>query len=178
VLNSPTIRDYTTIVSSNASLPVDAMVKKYGGATWLFAVAMRSGSTRATFTVPAGSDVEVIGEGRRISVSGTNFSDDFTSYDARLYQITNSVSHAMPEASAIHPAVWVYPNPATRSVFVESTATGTRQVSIFRLNGECVAQQDMDGNGGEIDIRAFATGVYLVRVEGAGWLANSVLIKQ
>ena len=178
VLNSPTVRDYTTITSSNPNVPVDAMVKEYGGAMWLFAVAMRNGTTRATFTVPAGSDVEVIGEARSISVSDTVFSDDFASYGVHLYKITASISQVPSGATSAAPVVRVYPNPASGRVFIDSPAMGRMHVSLYRLSGECVAHHDVSCNGEGIDITTFATGLYLLRVEGTNWMSSAILIKQ
>jgi len=100
VINSPTQKDAVTVESSNKDVPVDVCVK-FCGATFIFAAAMRDGSTRATFTVRGipdsrdfKSDVqnpviiaEVLGEERRIDVTGRQFSDDFKGYEAHLYRI-------------------------------------------------------------------------------------------
>jgi hypothetical protein len=90
VLNSPTVADGATVKSSNTAVPVDLMVKNHGGATYIFAVAMRSGSTTATFTVPSGDQVEVLGENRMLTVSGGKFSDQFESYAVHLYKLSAS----------------------------------------------------------------------------------------
>lgn len=90
VLNSPTVANGATVVSSNAEVPVDAMVKQANGATYLFAVGMRKGDTKATFTVKGveKGTVEVIGENRKLTVEGGRFTDDFKAYDVHLYKIT------------------------------------------------------------------------------------------
>ena len=71
VLNSPTVTDGVRVASSAADVPVEAMVKRRDGATYVFAVAMRDGTTTATFTV-AGltgrAKVEVLGENRTLEV--------------------------------------------------------------------------------------------------------------
>jgi hypothetical protein len=98
VLNSPTIPNGATVQSSNPDVPVDIMVKAYDGATYLFAVGMRDGSTTATFQV-AGMDgpamAEVLGEGRSISVAGGSFQDTFTPYAVHLYRIVQTAAHVM-----------------------------------------------------------------------------------
>jgi len=86
VLNSPTVQEAAQV---EAASPVAAMVKAYGGSTYLFAVAMRNQATPATFTV-AGleeSEVEVLGEGRVLQLDGGQFQDDFSGYAVHLYKI-------------------------------------------------------------------------------------------
>jgi hypothetical protein len=91
VLNSATVPDGATVKSSNAVVPVDLMVKKHGGSTYIFAVAMRDGATTATFTVPSGDHVEVFGENRALVVNGGKFSDQFDSYAVRIYKLSASL---------------------------------------------------------------------------------------
>jgi hypothetical protein len=71
-------------------VPVDVMVKKSRGATYVFAVAMRPGATKATFTVAALAGkkrVEVLGEDRKIEAAGGKFEDEFKDWDVRLYKV-------------------------------------------------------------------------------------------
>ena len=66
------------------------MVKKEGGATYVFAVAMKPGETEATFALeglPAGAQVEVLGEGRKIEPADGKFKDHFSNWDVHLYRI-------------------------------------------------------------------------------------------
>ncbi|MGO8703828.1 MAG: beta-galactosidase [Candidatus Brocadiia bacterium] len=89
-LNSPTVKDALKVDSSNKGVPVAAMVKKHGGATYVFAVAMKPGATDAGFTLeglPAGAQVEVIGENRKIEPAGGEFKDRFGDWDVHLYRI-------------------------------------------------------------------------------------------
>src|ERR1035438_3378297 len=81
VLNSPTVHDAVQVASSDAQIPVAAMLKRQRGASYLFAVAMRSGDTTATFKLKglAGDKaVEVLGEDRGLSARGGAFRDTFT----------------------------------------------------------------------------------------------------
>ncbi|MEW6751960.1 MAG: hypothetical protein AB1505_13430 [Candidatus Latescibacterota bacterium] len=89
-LNAPTVYDGVQVESAAAEMPVAAMVKVHGGYTYLFAVGMRDGSTRATFTLPdrpANARAEVLGEERAIAVSDGRLADDFGPYDVHLYRI-------------------------------------------------------------------------------------------
>lgn len=89
VLNSPTIADGVTVESASDH-PVEAMAKKHGGTTYLFTVAMRGAETQGTFTVPGAREkakVEVIDEGRTLTIEGGRFTDDFKPWGVRLYKI-------------------------------------------------------------------------------------------
>jgi len=88
VLNSQDTNGYATVSVNNTMVPVDLMTKNYGGANYIFAIAMRSGETNATFSVTSGNSVEVLGEGRFIYITNGKFSDDFSSYSVHLYKIT------------------------------------------------------------------------------------------
>jgi len=88
VLNSPTIAPQAAPQGQES--PVASMVKRRGGATYLFAVNMRNIGTQATLAAPgaaAGAAAEVIGEGRAIKLEGGGLVDDFKPYAVHLYKI-------------------------------------------------------------------------------------------
>jgi hypothetical protein len=90
VLNGPTVRDAVTVVSQNSDIPVAVMMKQHEGATYVFAVAMREGRTRAQFTVQGASGsqvVEVLGESRTLTSNNGAFADDFKPWDVHLYRL-------------------------------------------------------------------------------------------
>jgi hypothetical protein len=87
VLNSPTTKGFATVESSNNGVPIDIMTKNQGKENYIFAVAMRPGSTSATFKIKEGKKVEVIGENRTIKVKNGKFSDDFLDYAVHLYKV-------------------------------------------------------------------------------------------
>jgi hypothetical protein len=87
VLNTQSVANGVAVTSS---IPVDTMLKRYGGATYLFAAEMRTGTTRATFKLrdfPPSASAEVIGENRSIVIAAGSFDDDFDSYGVHLYRI-------------------------------------------------------------------------------------------
>ena len=89
VLNSRSLGNGATVVSSNTAVPIDTMVKRYAGSLYVFAVAMRPSATTATFTLRGvgAASATVLGESRAIAVDGGTFSDAFAPYDVHLYQI-------------------------------------------------------------------------------------------
>jgi hypothetical protein len=88
-LNTPSISNAVSVTSSNAQVPVDVMVKRSDGYLYLFAVAMRAGGTQATFLVDRapGNSVEVLGEGRRLTLSAGRLTDTFGDYEVHLYKL-------------------------------------------------------------------------------------------
>ena len=88
VLNSPDVAAGATVASSKEGVPVDFVVKRHAGRTYLLSVAMRDGETTATFSLPGTGDarVEVLGEGRTIEAIGGKWEDRFTGYQVRLYR--------------------------------------------------------------------------------------------
>jgi hypothetical protein len=88
VLNRDNLPGYANVISSNAMVPIDIMAKNADGNNYLFAIAMRSGETTATFKVLNGSRVEVLGENRSVSITKGKFKDSFTSFGVHLYKIT------------------------------------------------------------------------------------------
>jgi hypothetical protein len=90
VLNSDSIADGVSVQTSNADVPVEAMLKRHGSGVYVFAVGMRDGQTAATFQVAglAGKGrVEVLGEQRGIEIRDGAFTDTFQPWDVHLYCI-------------------------------------------------------------------------------------------
>lgn len=87
VLNSPDVRGIASVSTDNKEVPVDIMTKSDGVSDYIFAVAMRNGMARPTFTVAEGKKVEVLGENRSIIVKNGKFRDNFAGYGVHLYRI-------------------------------------------------------------------------------------------
>lgn len=90
VLNSPSVESVLTVKSANAAAPIEAIVKRHGTDTYVFAVAMRPGESTATFSLASGSvprQVEVLGESRTLPLEGGKFSDSFQAWDVHLYRV-------------------------------------------------------------------------------------------
>jgi hypothetical protein len=90
VLNSPTVADGVSVTTSSADVPVEAMLKRRKGTTYVFAVGMRDGTATAAFKVAGwsgGGTAQVLGEGRSVSVRDGTFQDTFRPWDVHLYEI-------------------------------------------------------------------------------------------
>jgi hypothetical protein len=79
-----------TVQSSSPEAPIDVLIKRYGGATYVLAVAMRDQPATATFALPGLGEkatAEVLGESRTVPVKAGTFQDKFEPYDAHIYRI-------------------------------------------------------------------------------------------
>jgi len=77
-------------LSSNAAVPVRAVLKKLGAERYVFAVGMANAPTTASFSllgVGKPTSVEVIGEGRNITPLTDTFEDAFEPYGVHLYHL-------------------------------------------------------------------------------------------
>lgn len=94
VLNSPTVADdaAATVASAEKDAPIATMTKHHGGATYVFAVGMRNAKTTGRFTVPGAGDgnVEVIDEGRSVTMKVGVFTDTFEPYAVHLYRLADT----------------------------------------------------------------------------------------
>jgi hypothetical protein len=90
VLNTASIANAVTVVPENASVVVDVMVKRQGGALYVFAVAMQPGTTEVQFTLrqSANGTATVIGESRTLTVTAGAFGDTFSDRAVHLYRLS------------------------------------------------------------------------------------------
>lgn len=88
-LNAPDATDEATVISRHENVPIDHVVKRHGGAAYVFAVAMRDGETTGRFEMKGLGDgrVEVIGEERTIDAKDGAWEDRFGGYQVHLYRV-------------------------------------------------------------------------------------------
>ena len=91
ILKRSSVTRAVEVRSSDLAVPIDVMVKRAAGVTYVFAVSMRDAPTLGHFTVkgvPATpSRVEVVDEGRTLTMSGGRFRDEFAGDDVHIYKI-------------------------------------------------------------------------------------------
>jgi hypothetical protein len=94
ILNSPSVSDTVDVTSSDGDVPIDVMVKYYGGTTYVFAVGMRDAPAVGTFRLrgaaAAVSRVIVLDEDRTITPTRGQFVDEFQPYDVHIYAIDSA----------------------------------------------------------------------------------------
>jgi hypothetical protein len=93
VLNAATVPDGVSVKTTEPKVPVEAVVKRHGGAAYVFAVATRPGKTASEFRVAGLSGrakAEVLGESRSIDIENGTFRDTFAPWDVHLYRIADA----------------------------------------------------------------------------------------
>jgi len=89
VVNSPTLRDATSVTTSSKDSRIVSMTKRHGNTTYIFAVNMGKQPAHGTFQLrdlPPTVNIEVLGESRTLSSSEAKFTDDFETYGVHLYR--------------------------------------------------------------------------------------------
>ncbi|MCL5019305.1 MAG: T9SS type A sorting domain-containing protein [Patescibacteria group bacterium] len=128
VLNSPTMPNGASVVSSDTQIPIDVIVKHYDGSTYLFAVPMRLGPTTGSFTLQGYSgtaSLEVIDENRTVQVTGGQFNDSFDTYQVHLYKLSGILTGDIEEerGNLTVPSEYFlsqnYPNPFNPATTIE-----------------------------------------------------------
>jgi hypothetical protein len=89
VLNSPAMTNAVAVESVNSSVPIVVTARQHNGSIWIFAVAMRDGSTTATFRLKNSTDgtVEVLDEHRTLTAQKGIFKDHFSPWEVHLYRV-------------------------------------------------------------------------------------------
>jgi hypothetical protein len=97
VLNSPTVdpvklqeRKSGIVESEDSAVPIAVMAKRWNANLYLFAVAMREGTTKAKFSLRKLEGiraVEVLGEKRAVTADDGVFEDQFRPWDVHLYRM-------------------------------------------------------------------------------------------
>lgn len=93
VINAPAAAGAVTVESGAREVPIALAARRYRGATYVFAVAMRGAATTGRFSLAggrAGGEVEVIGEDRRIEIPEGRFEDGFGPHEVHLYRVADA----------------------------------------------------------------------------------------
>ncbi|HUT01697.1 MAG TPA: hypothetical protein VM031_04535 [Phycisphaerae bacterium] len=88
VLKAETIDGAATVTAARGGR-VDVLVKRHGGATYVFAVNMRRKPETAAIALrgAAGAEAEVLFEGRSVAVEGGTIRDEFAPYAVHRYKV-------------------------------------------------------------------------------------------
>ena len=158
VLNSPNT-NYTSVSSSNSAVPIDFMTKSHDDYNYIFAVAMRPGSTTGTFQVPAGAIIEVVGENRTLNEAGGQFTDEFSDYGVHIYKIASTTS--VYENRDLVDEVSIFPNPTTGVISI-SDGFQYSDYEVISVNGNVILKGKVVSNS--IDLSSLNTGMYFIKI--------------
>ena len=161
VINSPTLKTFATLSSSNTSVPVDIMSKYYNGANYIFAVPMQSGSTTVTFTTTntVATSVEVLGENRSIPIVNGVFIDDFSNYQVHLYKMNQNTGF---ETSQMFNTK-LYPNPFKASATLDLTTQNNfpYELSVTDLQGRLLQRSIINSSKYTLNRNELSEGMYM-----------------
>ncbi len=149
------------VTSSNGAVYVNYMTKTYNGSTYIFAVAMRNGTTTATFTIGSGSIAIVLGENRTIPVVSGKFSDSFSGYGVHIYKINTATS--INEISPVQ-NVTIYPNPFNNYTNIVFNEGGKHCVEVVDITGRKLNAIQCNETQYQLSRNGIASGIYFIKV--------------
>lgn len=119
-----------------------------------------------------GNSVALQSDGK-IVVAG--MSSNGTDYDFAVVRYNNVITGIsfIAEQDA---KVKIYPNPASNSFTIETTATQKQTVQVFDITGKLMQTQTMQNGKAIIDASSLAQGVYNVSVTGNEGLVNKRVV--
>jgi hypothetical protein len=165
VLNSPDISGIAQVSSSNSFVPVDIMTKNYNNANYIFAVAMKPGQTKATFNIGEieGEEVEVLGENRRITVTGGEFTDDFSDYEVHLYKWNTTATNRTELESRPNAFPKIFPNPTFGKLHILFSSVFNGKIMLSDNTGKIVLEKKIFSKECSIDLSDLNNGIYFIK---------------
>ena len=175
VLNTQSVANGFTTVSGNSEVSVDAMLKRFGGNTYLFAVAMRPGTTNATFTLTnltGNTSVEVVGENRNLQSVNGAFQDTFTNYAVHIYKFSHVTGVSENPNSMDYNLYQNTPNPFHQSTTISYQIPdhGLVKLNVYNIYGGKIATLvDETKQPGKYDVRfntpSIQSSIYICKMQ-------------
>lgn len=166
ILNTQTVSNAATLVSSNQNVPVDYMVKRHQGFTYVYAVSMRPGNTNATFTLRrfvGFSDVEVVGENRTISANNGVFQDTFSNYSVHIYKVATPYNTQGIDGIIQDDTEFKISGTSNPGEFVFESNRQIDYIEIYSMSGIKILSKQIDDNHGLINVPLCMKNLLLVR---------------
>jgi hypothetical protein len=156
ILNTQTVSNGASVTTNNSANPVDIMVKRYNGFTYIYAVSMRPGTPSATFRLRdfvGNQTIEVVGENRTIeSVDGV-FQDSFSNWGVHIYKTgtpaLSSVSTYLANQKTLQVNVKNNDNGATLSF---KSNHKLKKIEVFDMAGIKLFSGNLTDNNNSINI--------------------------
>jgi carboxyl-terminal processing protease len=83
--------------------------------------------------------------------------------------------NAVDDLQADHFAASVYPNPASRQLFIETNASGSQLIDLFDIHGKQVLSKTINGTT-NLDVSTLNEGVYLLRIRTGETIVNKHVV--
>jgi len=104
-------------------------------------------------------------------VTGTNEAGDIAIDDI-------AIDDFLSVSTLTTKALQIFPNPSEGIFNIQWQQTGQAELRVTDLNGKTVLQQEVNGRSAVIDLKNYATGVYLLTVRFADGVVTKKLIRQ
>ena len=165
ILNTQTVSNAATVASTEAN-PVDIMVKRHAGFTYIYAVSMRKGTPTATFTLrdfTGTSTIEVVGENRTITATNGVFQDAFTNWGVHIYKVaTQGDVSAVKSVLADDNSLRVKQT-ANAGEFTIESDENISKIEVYNMSGLNLYSKSIGANKGTIQLNENYKGVLLVK---------------
>lgn len=153
ILNTQTVSNAASVSTNSADNPVDIMVKRDAGFTYIYAVSMRPGTPTATFTLRnfnVSSIVEVVNENRTLVASNGVFQDTFSDYGVHIYK-TPTLGITTSEKMISTPNFEIFRIKNNNSIGFTCTEL-IQSITLYDTSGKCIDTKLIDAYQGEIQI--------------------------
>jgi hypothetical protein len=153
MLNTQTVSN-AAIVSSSVANPVDIMVKRRAGFTYIYAVSMRKGTPTATFTLrdfTGTSTVEVVGENRTITATNGVFQDAFTNWGVHIYKVATPGANTINVVSDNNKFSINAIDKGSKLVFSGDDVVST--IELYHLSGKLISSHSVMSSSGTIALK-------------------------
>jgi hypothetical protein len=151
ILNTQTVSNGATATTGNSANPVDIMVKRHNGFTYIYAVSMRKGTPTANFTLrdfTGTSTVEVVGENRTIMATNGVFQDAFTNWGVHIYKVATPGANAINVVSDNNKFSINAIDKGSKLVFSGDDVVST--IELYHLSGKLISSHSVMSSKGTI----------------------------
>jgi uncharacterized protein (TIGR02145 family) len=91
--------------------------------------------------------------------------------------VQNNTTTVMNNIDDIN-TIKIFPNPASRNIFIDCTGRKEAKMQVFNMIGECVSQRELNSGSNDIDISSLSKGIYAIKITGIGWTVQSIFTKE
>ena len=114
-------------------------------------------------------------------ILSTVYITDNSSHQTCAVNLAIPCTVGINEMTAAVNKVYVFPNPATNIISIQSSKYAVEEIKIYNLVGELITTNTLPASGSgtaTLDISNFTNGIYFIQVTTQGGIINRKLVKQ
>jgi hypothetical protein len=100
--------------------------------------------------------------------------DDFGGIESSSFRVSNGLSSTRFDVSS---GLMIYPNPASTFVQIETKSNEQFNLELFDMSGKRLYQTEMIGKA-SLDLNAYSTGIYFIKIGNASMSITKKILKQ